>query len=186
MGNVWSRRVLGFLLFFIGAGALASLSRAPWTAPGATDAVVRLSWRATSQWTEECRTLTEGERRRLPAHMQQERLCEGRVAPYRLQVRIDGTTVANDTVQAAGARGDRPIYVLREFAVEPGEREVWVEFESLGALAPETGRGAEERPGSVFPASLVLRSRVRAVPGRAVLVTYDADARSLIVRTAGA
>jgi hypothetical protein len=116
--------------------------------------------------------------------MQQDRVCEGRVAPYHLRVRIDGTMVSDDTIRAAGARSDRPIYVLREYTVPAGEREVRVEFGAVieaGAARPED----EERPGNGFPASLELHTRVRAIPGRAVLITYDTDARALVVRTAG-
>ena len=178
-----NRWVLGFLMMVVGSGALASLSRAPWTPPDATRATLRLSWRATSRRIEECRPMTESERARLPAHMRQERVCEGRVAPYRLRVRIDGTVVSNDTVRAAGARSDRPIYVLREYAVAAGVREVRVEFDRTEPSGAATVPDNEERPGNSFPASLDLQASVRAIPGRTTLITYDADARALVLRT---
>src|SRR6266542_87023 len=84
--------------------AIGALSRGPYTPDRADNAIVRLAWRARGERVEQCRRLTEEELERLPAHMRQEEQCEGRILPYRLQVRVDGAGVLHELVLAAGAR----------------------------------------------------------------------------------
>ncbi|MBI2535483.1 MAG: hypothetical protein HYW06_00585, partial [Gemmatimonadetes bacterium] len=113
---------------WIGGGALAVgmtlalgwLSQVPYDAAGDVDAVVRLAWRTRGTRVEECRRLTAAERERLPIHMRQEEVCQGRTVPYRLVVVLDGRSVVNEAVYPSGARADRPLYVYHEFAVRPG------------------------------------------------------------------
>ncbi|HEY0997899.1 MAG TPA: hypothetical protein VGD77_18050, partial [Gemmatimonadaceae bacterium] len=77
---------------------LSALTRAPWRTPQGRsgDARLRLSWRVRGEIIQRCRRATAAELANTPAHMRQEVTCEGaRVAPYRLQVAIDGRTVAS-------------------------------------------------------------------------------------------
>ncbi|MEJ2204013.1 MAG: hypothetical protein P8170_07875, partial [Gemmatimonadota bacterium] len=100
--------------------AISAASRLPVSFGGDHDALLRLSWRVDGISMEECRTLTEEELANLPTHMRNPKACIGRIAPYRLQVGIDGALVVSDTVYPAGARGDRPVFVLRDVPVDPG------------------------------------------------------------------
>jgi hypothetical protein len=175
------RHAASVLLLIVLIGLLASLSRAPWTPPGARQAMLRLSWRATGTPVESCRRLTAEELERLPAHMRQEEVCEGRIAPFGLTVRVDGRTLSDDTIQASGARRDRPVYVMRDFILQPGEHELEVIFQVLGLTGSDIEQ-RQERPGTSFPALLAFRSEISVVPGRVVLVTYDESERALVAR----
>ncbi|HEX7091319.1 MAG TPA: hypothetical protein VF192_14350 [Longimicrobiales bacterium] len=121
--------------------ALAALSRAPYREPGADEAVLRLSWRVRGIRVQECRSLTPEELAALPPHMRRPEVCEGRIAPYRLRVRVDGRVLADTLVHAAGAREDRPVYVFREFRVLPGVHRVDLRFvrEAVGQGGGEGG-----------------------------------------------
>jgi hypothetical protein len=117
-------------------------SRVPVTFSGDDAALLRLSWRVQGISTEECRTLTEEELARLPVHMRNPRACIGVIASYALEVRVGGTVLAQDTVLPPGARGDRPLNVLREFPLSAGDHDVAVSFRAIlpeGVEAPEDG-----------------------------------------------
>jgi hypothetical protein len=163
---------------------LVGLSRAPWTAHPGEHAQLRLAWRFRSERIEACRRLTPDELATLPAHMRRDEVCEGGVRPYRLEVWVDGRAVAADTVRAAGARADRPLYVLREFPLAPGRHEARVRFSPLpaGPAGPRDDErereGQEPAPPLVWSASLVLS------PRQVALVTYDEERRALVRRRA--
>lgn len=158
-------RIAGWVVIVLAILTLGALSRVPWNAGGSdAEALVRLSWRARSESVLACRPLSVEEREDLPAHMQQDSLCERSASPFRLAVRLDGESVADDTLRGGGARGDRPLYVLREVPVTEGPHRIEVEF----------GRLAE----SATP--LRLDQRVRPSRGEIILVTLWED-RLLIV-----
>jgi hypothetical protein len=164
-------------LALAGALALGALSQAPYTADRAEHAVVRLAWRARGERVEQCRRLTPEELERLPAHMRQEERCEGRVLPYRLQLWIDRARAVNELVHAAGARRDRPLYVYHELPLEPGTHALVVTFTREGDIPA----GAREQDKGT-PTRLALDTTVMLSPRRILLVTYDDDARRLVVR----
>jgi hypothetical protein len=161
------------------AAALGALTRVPYTLEGAGDAELRLTWRTRASQVEECRRLSEAEREALPAHMRREEICEGRVASYSLEVRIDGEVRHASTVRGAGARGDRPLYVFDAIRLPTGHHEVEVVFERIGATGADSAMIAG-RSGSV-PDRLVLREPVELGAGEVALVTYDATARRLVL-----
>ena len=167
------RRWLGALLAVASALALAALSQVPYTPAAAEQAVLRLSWRAPGVRVQNCRRLTDEEKAALPAHMRRDEVCEGRLLPAHLRVEVDGRVVVDDTVRASGARGDRPLYVFREIPLAPGAHALRVRFSR-----PDGGSGA------AAPA-LHLDDTLALVPGEVALVTYDADAGALVVRTPG-
>ena len=157
--------------------AVAAMSRAPYAAGGTQGAALRLAWRARGARVEECRRPSAEELSRLPPHMRREEICEGRVLPYRLVVMLDGRTVVNDLVQAAGAHADRPLFVFHEIAVSPGRHEVGVRFER--EAAPEGGTLAE---ADAAPALLEVTEHIELQPLDVALVTYDPERRALVVR----
>lgn len=171
-----ARRWAGAMLLTVAAAlALGGLTRAPYLAEPGDDAVLRLSWRMPAERVESCRELTEEEKARTPAHMRREEICEGRFISYQLHLFIDGEPLENRRVDPAGARGDRPLYVFREFRMPPGRKPVRVVFEPLWPAEAE----AEQPP----PAPLVLDEALILESRRVVLVTYDPDRRVLVARS---
>lgn len=152
-------------------------SRVPVTFSEPDDALLRLSWRMRGITAEECRTLSEEELERLPVHMRNTQACIGVIASYALTVSVGGTLLATDTVRPPGARGDRPLNVLREFPLPPGEHRVEVRFR---AVLPE---GVEPPDEGLRELSWVGSLRLG---GRDVaLVTLNEAGRRLELRTAG-
>jgi hypothetical protein len=146
-------------------------SRVPWRVEGGGDASIRLSWRVVGERIEQCREPTAAEQANLPPHMRQTRLCERRLAPFRLAVRVDGAELLDASVRPSGAREDRPTYVFHELRVPPGEHRLELRFE------------VERPPGSGPPAQppLLLDERVRLAPRRVLLVTRAAETGALAI-----
>jgi hypothetical protein len=157
----------------LSVAGISAASRLPLSFRGEHDALLRLSWRVDGVSMEECRSLTDEELANLPVHMRNPEACIGRIAPYRLQVGIDGAMVVSDTVYPAGARGDRPIFVLHDLPLDPGSTRVRVRFDPL--LPP----GAKPGPAAV---PLFLDRVVAVEAGRIVLVTLDDAGRNLVMR----
>ncbi len=156
--------------------AIAGLSRLPWTDADRDGALVRLSWRLAGVTIEECRTLSPEELDALPAHMRRPEVCTGSTAAYALTVDVDGRRLLGDTVRGAGARRDRPLYVLYDVPVAPGAHDVRVGFEAI--LPP--GVEPEDRPLSFGWAD-----RVELESGQIALITLD-DAGTRLLRAVGA
>lgn len=173
------RRAVAIAVAFASLLALGGLSRAPYTPDRAEYAVVRLAWRARGDRVEECRRLTPAELERIPPHMRQEERCEGRILPYRLQVSVDGVPTIDELVHAAGARGDRPLYVYREVPLAAGIHPLVITFAREG----EVPRGAREDEEGT-PSRLMLDTIVTLAARRVLLVTYDDEGRRLVAKTA--
>ena len=182
---------------WIGAGALALgmtlalgwLSQMPYDAARDVQAVIRLAWRTRGTRVEDCRRLTAAELERLPVHMRQEEVCEGRTLPYRLVVVLDGRTVVDEAVYPSGARADRPLYVYREFPVRPGRHDVDIAFTRDPVPSDTAGERGRERLGdreSPAPQRLRLTRQVTVGTGHIVLVTYDTEERRLMLKGSGA
>lgn len=152
-------------------------SRVPVTFSEPDDALLRLSWRMRGITAEECRTLSEAELERLPVHMRNPRACIGVIAPYALDVSVDGRVLAADTVRPPGARGDRPLNVLREYPLAPGEHQVRVRLRAVfpdGVDAPADGI-----------TELAWEGALRLGGRDVALVTLDEAGRALVVRGGG-
>jgi hypothetical protein len=149
--------------------ALAALSRAPYSPPSSGEATLRLAWRAHTWVRETCRDRSQEELDALPVHMRAPRECTRERTEYRLVVEIDG--VARDTlrVAAGGLKGDRPVFVMEEWLLPPGERAVRVSF------GPWDDDGAS--------ATLRLDTTLAFRRGVVQLVTLDTEGRRLIVRS---
>jgi len=169
-------RVVATVLGLAAIAGLGALSQVPWPPRGPQHALIRLAWRTRGHRVEECRRLTAEELARLPVHMRQEEVCEGRVFSYRLRVLLDGRVVAQEDVRPSGGRGDRLLYVFREISVAPGERMVeiaWVR-EDDGQSGPQEA-----------PAVLRFEERLVLEAGQVALVTYDPERRTLVRRGYG-
>ena len=161
------------------AGVLALirlLSFAPQTTEREAGAIVRLAWRARGERVRDCRRLTPEELAKLPAHMRQAEVCEGRVLPYRLAVEVDDQPVANQVIRGAGAREDRPLYVYQDIPVQPGLHRIAIQFTLEGR--PE----AHEESRLATPPRLALDTTLSLAPRQVLLVTYDEEREQLVVR----
>ena len=107
------RRALSLLVTLLAVAGVGWLSRAPYDPPGGEHGVLRLSWRLRGERVETCRTRTEAELAALPAHMRTPEVCEARLLNYRLVQQIDEAVADTAIVVPGGARGDRPLFVLR-------------------------------------------------------------------------
>lgn len=167
---------------------LSALTRAPWRTPQGRsgDARLRLSWRVRGEIIQRCRRATAAELANTPAHMRQEVTCEGaRVAPYRLQVAIDGRTVASGLATGSGRAGEGTLYLLEEFVLAPGAHRVMVTLaraDSGGVTAdPARARGARDDHRHAVPRRLALDTTMVFAPRQVALVTYSAEAERLVV-----
>lgn len=173
------RRMGGLALAATLAWAVAAAGRMPVTINAADEGVIRLSWRLRgSQVEQACRKPTPEELAKLPTHMRNPDACVGRPEPYRLTVVLDGRVVTEETVEGAGARHDRPIYVFREVSAAPGSHRLRVSFRRDEAEHLEERRGEVEEGEEL---DLELEASVELGPRDVALVTYDADRRRLLL-----
>lgn len=175
--------------------AVAGLTRVPWTIEESPRSLLRLSWRALGERIERCRRATPEELAGVPAHMRQEVICEDpKVAPYRLEVSVDGRMLHGGLAEGSGVAGDRPLFVLHEFEITPGDHRIDVRFEREGADQEASAEGHDEPERAherevqrrAIPPDLHLDTTVN-VPAHAVLlVTYSAELRRLVLHSPGA
>ncbi len=166
------RGLLGVLLALGTTIGLGALSRAPYAAHSAEQAFVRLSWRSAGRWVSECRPRTQEEVARLPVHMRREEECERRLLPQHLAVRLDGAPVIADTVRAAGALGDRPLYVNRELRVDPGTHSLTVEFLGAGEVGDASASAGTR---------LALDTVLTLSPREITVITLSPDGTELVL-----
>jgi len=168
------RGVMGIAVAVVLAGTLAASSgvAVPWHDEGA--AHLRLSWSARPERIETCRTLTDEEYAQRPAHMRQRIVCQGTTATYALRVTADGAVLDEAVVRGGGMRGDRPIFLLRTYAVPAGERRVRIRFSRREVVDSTTTQHA-------LPPELELDTAVVIRPGTVALVTIEEGAFRLIV-----
>jgi hypothetical protein len=160
------------LIVAVSAAGLALIgwgSRAPYRATESDAALLRLSWRMRGERNESCRDRTQAELDALPVHMRTPRICETRVVPYRLVLQLGDGRADTSIVLPAGAKHDRPMYVLRDSLLQGGPQRVRVTF---------------ERADSVRAGVLALDEVIRFQHGFIELVTLSDDGRSLEHRSA--
>lgn len=206
------RRIPGAAVALAAALGLAALSRAPYAAHPEAHGIIRLSWSAKPERIEVCREVPEEELQGIPAHMRQPVVCEGRSAAYRLTVTVDGQLRGDELVTGGGARSDRPIHLFRQFRSPPGRHVVEVRFERAEGQDGRDGRDGQDGTGEsraphtptaqppnrssaqapsrptarldALPPRLELEAALDLPPRRVVLVTYDADRKQLVLRSA--
>lgn len=187
---------------------VAIASGLPVATRGDDSARLRLSWSARPERIEVCRVLSAEELATREVHMRQRLDCEGTTASYLLRVQVDGDTVEEAVVRGSGLRHDRPIHLLRDYAVPAGLHQLRVTFtrrEAAGKAVldsvptssePDTGlfagrsqREVAERARTAraaLPGVLLLDTLVEFRARRVTLVTFDAEQRNLTLRAGGA
>jgi hypothetical protein len=153
---------------------IALFARAPYTPPGAQDAVLRFSWRMTVTGAENCRQRTQAELDALPVHMRTLEECSRDRAGYVLVTRLDDGPADTLQLLRGGVKGDRPLFVLKERRLAPGMHHVTVELQRI------VGSTAGAREASVLAR---LDTTLLLQAGRVQLVTLDEAGRNLLVRT---
>ncbi len=168
----WIYATVGAALAVLASVGLVALSDIRYHAEASEDAIIRLSWRAVSERIEECRIPSEEELAALPPHMRRTEICEGRLAPFQLDVSIDGRSVHSGQIRASGARQDRPTYVFQEFRVSPGRHELKVRFAIDAKSAEDT----------LIRAPLLLETAIDSAPRSIILVTHEEKNDRLVIR----
>ena len=163
-------RLAGALLAAGATAGLVALSGVTLVVESFDGGLVRLSRRAVGERIEKCRVPSEEELAALPPHMRQKEICEGHLAPFALEVRLDGEPIVDREVRPAGVREDRPTYVFHEIPVAPGPHDLEVVF---AVVQGDPAIGA---------APLRLRTIVEVPPRGVVLVTRDDASGDLVVR----
>lgn len=184
---------------------MARASALPLPYHSGDSARLRLSWNARPERIEVCRERSAEELARLEEHMRQRVECEGRFATYALRVAVDDRVLDETVVRGSGLRNDRPIYLLRDFDVAGGVHRVRISFtrrestdSATPAVAPRlsqradtgifAGRAEREafertrRARAAIPPRLTIDTSMTFVPGRVLIVTFDADRRALVTR----
>jgi hypothetical protein len=159
--------------------------------------VLRVTLSARPERIERCRRLSEQELAERPVHMRLALECEGGSATYRFRVWRDSVLLDDRILRGSGFRHDRPIHLLREYPVPPGERslrvvlqrveEVPVDSAASGMEVQDTGmeRSSRERAERLrrrmeaLPARVEWHGRLAVQPRRVVLVRWDPVAREL-------
>jgi len=168
----WINAAIGAVLAVLATVGLVALSDIPYGAERSEEATIRLSWRAVGERIEECRVPSEEELAALPPHMRRKEICEGKLAPFQLDVSIDGRPVHSGKIHASGARQDRLTYVFKEFRVSPCRHELKVRF----ALDVESAGDASSRP------PLHLETAIDSAPRSITLVTREEKSDRLVLR----
>lgn len=193
-----ARRVAGAVAALLFALGLAALSRGTWSAHPGDEGVLRLTWSIRPERIEACRRLTPEELADRPAHMRQEVACEGRTASYRLQVWRGEALLDDEVLRGGGVRRDRPINLLRDYALPPGAHDMRVELHRVEAAGGDSApvsaaaglsldravREEEERRRRALeavPAELVMAATIAIAPRQVVLITWDPEGRRLRV-----
>ena len=137
-------RIAGFAALLIAVSwALGTFSAWPWAATAPDAALLRVSLRHVSRFSEAARHRTHEEEEaieKLPRHMRPldpSRPTTGRRADATLSVVIDGRTALSRTYRPTGLRHDGPIYGYEEVVVTPGRHVVSVTLEDRAGGARE-------------------------------------------------
>ncbi len=160
------RRVPAALLILLALLGIGWLARAPYSPPGSSDAVLRLSWRMRFEPVEHCRPRTQAELDALPVHMRTPQVCTTELVLFRLIVNAGDTVHDTLRVRPGGAKGDRPVYVFREYSLSAG---------------PQAVRIALLRDGIAEPV-LSIDTIVEMRWGEVRLVTLASDGKTPVVR----
>ena len=173
---------------------IAGLSNVPLPQSGATDGLLRLTWRARPERIEECREQTAQALENLPRHMRLPVICEGANASYQLEVRRNGVVVLETPVHPGGWRRDRPLYVFQELRVPTGDATVAVRFTRMGPMPSGLSEGRDDGPEArrhaaatrrreelteAVPAALAYDETLHFAPGQVHVISYNPERQRL-------
>jgi hypothetical protein len=191
-----AKRLVAVAVTVLISAAIGFGSRAPYSPPGSDTSMLRLSWRLRGEKKEECRARTPEELAALPVHMRTPEVCVGHLVSYRMTLHVDDAPPIVRTFLPAGAKGDRPIFVMFDQPLEPGEHTIGIEFTPIGEDDGDGEAGREDvddedddeddeddDDDDEHRAPLRFNSRVRVMPGQIVLITMSEDATTLLQKS---
>ncbi len=133
-----TKRLTASALLLLALGFLSQLYFGSET----TSAVLRINAVLPAISKENCRPLTTEEKSKLPLHMQKPEICETASVKYELQINSGQNTMVRKIYEPAGVRGDSPIFINQDLALQPGTYELEVKLLPLsGDLVPIEWRG---------------------------------------------
>jgi len=112
------------LVALLVVGVVGVGSDVGYAAPVPPGSQLVVSFKHPGQVSEECRPLSEEEKRQQPVHMRREEICERKRSAVRLRVHVDGAPVRDMTVPPAGLWGDMSSVALERIPVSTGEHHV--------------------------------------------------------------
>ncbi len=166
------------------AGLIAVGSSLPPPSEPPSEGLLRLDWRLRGEEAGGCIRPTAEELAELPPHMRNPDACVGGLPPYRLRLWVDDQLALNETVQAGGVRGDRPLTVYDEVPLTPGLRRIRIEFApdegaSTGA-DPSERETPETRDRQI---RLAAEGEVQLEAGQVILAVRRQDTGALVLRS---
>lgn len=175
-------RASGAILVIAATTAMVWASSAALTVHGSNRGVLRLAWSARPERIEVCREQSAEELARLPQHMRQPVVCEGRSARYRLTVRHEGRLVIDRMIHGGGVRQDRRLYVFEEVPLDPGPASIDIRLDRIDeASTGPAPRGNQPPLAETVPPTLRFAQQVAVRPRQVLLITYAAERGALTV-----
>lgn len=185
-------RIAGAVFALAGAVGIVHGSHVPLTLDPGDHAVLRVAFGARPERIEVCRALSADEQQALPTHMRETTSCVGTTARYHLEVRRDGAMISTAELRGGGLRSDRQLYLFREIRVPSGPSHLEVSLVRVNAAAiaamdstadaagaAPLGSARARRHDGEVPVRLELNEVVTLSPREVLLITYDAESRSL-------
>jgi len=171
---------------------LGALTRVRYQPADANVALLRMSWRLRGDKNEVCRQRTPEELELLPAHMRTPEVCTTESLVYSLSVRLDDGAPSVQLIRPAGARADRPLFVLRDIAMTPGAHHVRIAFARANENSHDDhgddDHGSDDRHSDhdardrSHDTVLTIDTVLRFVPGRINLITVDPETGKFVAR----
>jgi hypothetical protein len=124
--------VAGTFVALVSAALIGVVSDLGYASPEVDHSELVVSFSHPGTSGENCRTLSEAELAKIPAHMRKPVQCDRGRTAVRLTVRIDGTEVLRTAVEPAGIWGDSNSVALERIPVDVGSHVVEV---SIGDTA---------------------------------------------------
>jgi len=148
--------------------ALGALSRVPMGQEPA-GGVLRLGANIPGLVIENCRTLSAAELAERPQHMRQAQECEKIAPTYVLTVDVDGHRAVQQTIDHAGIRADRPLFLDEDIAITPGAHDFVIDLRPQDETLQKAPR-------------LRLATAVEVERSRIYLVGYNTEKKTLQLR----
>lgn len=108
------------------AGGLGAANEWPHRVAGPASSELVVTFKHPGSISENCRTLSNEEKARMPVHMRRNEICERRRSDVRLRVAVDGDTVVERAYAPAGVWSDGNSVAVERIALAPGEHRVSV------------------------------------------------------------
>ncbi len=156
------RRIIATAVLLFGTAAINQ-----WPVGGVSNyALIRFGAKLPGQTKEECRPLSDEDKKTLPLHMQLPEICNRRQLRYRIRITLDDKELLGHTLQQSNLRGDGIFFINEEVEVSPGNNRVSVSVEPINT------------PGGKI---LSFSEEIRLEPQKIYLISYDQTTGALVL-----